>query len=141
MDEHTVNDWAETQPQPTAAPTTNASQAPRKTSRAAILGVAAACLLSGGIGYGVAAVSHGNDFPGGFAEFDGRHPGPGGQLPPNGQPNGGQRLDGQQKGQLAPGSPGRFDPDGDHARGFDPRGDDQPQPRSLAPNADPTSNS
>lgn len=93
MDQQNVaNEWAdETVEQPAVTPEANAEQEPvateptkKRWNKAAILGTAAACLVSGGAGFAIGANS--GDRPGApFFDQRSEHFGPEGQFGPGGQ--------------------------------------------------------
>lgn len=97
MDEKAANEWSNPTPAETPAESGQpaAAASTKKWGRAAILGIAAACLASAGTGYAIGSVTHGNNYP-----SQGQFGGPGDRQ--FGGPNG-----------QDPGNRG-FDPDGDH---------------------------
>ena len=111
-DQNTANDWAEpgestpttdaVAETPEAAPTKNK----KKWSTAAVAGIAAACLASGAIGFGIGNYTSHHDGPRQFSEAPDVHFGPEGQHGPDGRrgPGGHGGPDGQfgPNGQMPP---------------------------------------
>ena len=128
MDQNDPNAWAQEAPAETVESTPAEPAArPNRTKKWLVAGVAAACLVSGGVGFGIGTATNGgdNDFGNhGFA-------GPGGQDATGQLPNGmgpGQGVDpdgddwtgGHRRGPggHGPGAPGQgVDPDGDNWTG------------------------